>query len=328
MSKSFRGTGDIRTALITGAAGQDGQLLSARLLAQGYRVIGIVRPGTQLQLDLAGLRLVEADLLEPGLFGRLLTEWKPDDIYHLAAFHHSAQEGAERATLLSARRQMVETNFNSCCALAMEMVDCDLPAHLVFAASSQMFTAQENQDPIDEKTPRQPSTFYGHVKAWSTELLGLLRAEQGLHASTAILFNHESRLRRPSFVSRKISLAAAAAASGRPHALHLMNIGARVDWLAAEDVVAALQMMATAETPQDCVVASGQLHSVRDLLATAFGHVGLDWRKYTQFDCDLTEPALCGQTQRLNGMGWWPKSSFADWVCRMVDHDLQAQRQA
>jgi GDPmannose 4,6-dehydratase len=302
-------------------------LLSARLLDQGYQVVGIVRPAAQLQSELADLHLVEADLREKGLFERLLPEWQPDEIYHLAAFHHSAQEGTERSNVLSSHRQMVDVNFNSCCALAMALVECGLPAHLVFAASSQMYTAVGPQALIDEETPRQPSTFYGHVKAWSTELLGLLRAEHGLHASTAILFNHESSLRRPTFVSRKISLAAAAAASGRPQALHLMNIGSRVDWLAAEDVVAALQMMATAESPQDCVVASGQLHSVRDLLETAFGHVGLDWREYTQFDRDLTEPALCGQPQRLHAMGWRPEHPFADWVGRMVDHDLQAQRQ-
>jgi GDPmannose 4,6-dehydratase len=313
-----------RTALITGAAGQDGQLLSARLLSQGYAVVGIVRPGTALPPGPPALRFVESDLREPGLFDRLLPVLRPDEIYHLAAFHRSAQEAGAGSDVLRWHRQMVDTNFGACSALAMALLESALPARLVFAASSQMYTPGEAVSLIDEDSPRRPSTFYGHAKAWSTALLGQLRAEHGLHASTAILFNHESSLRRPSFVSRKITLAAAAAAAGRPHPLRLMNVGARVDWSAAEDVVAALQTMAGAATPQDCVVASGRLHSVRELLAAAFGHVGLDWREHTQFDRDSAEPALCGKPRRLQALGWQPDLGFETWVGRMVDHDRQA----
>jgi GDPmannose 4,6-dehydratase len=313
-----------RTALITGAAGQDGRLLSARLLAQGHAVVGIVRPGTALPPGPPALRFIEADLREPGLFDRLLRELRPDEIYHLAAFHHSAQEAGAGCDVLRSRRQMVDSNFGVCSALAMALLETALPARLVFAASSQMYTPSDAVTLIDEDSPRRPSTFYGHVKAWSTELLGQLRAEHGLRASTAILFNHESSLRRPSFVSRKITLAAAAAAAGRPQPLRLMNLGARVDWSAAEDVVAALQAMAGAATPQDCIVASGRLRSVRELLAAAFGHVGLDWREHTQFDRDSVEPALCGNPQRLQALGWQPGLDFATWVGQMVDHDRRA----
>ena len=127
--------------------------------------------------------------------------------------------------------------------------------------------------------PRRPATFYGHSKSWSMDLLAFLRRESGLHASSAILFNHESPLRRPQFVSRKVTRAAAAARLGqalpRPE---LHNVGARVDWCSARDVVRGLRLMADAEEPQDYVVGSGELHSVRDLLQVAFGHVGLDWR--------------------------------------------------
>jgi len=314
-----------RTALITGIAGQDGQLLCSHLLSQGYHVVGILRPGTAMPPSPPGLRLVESDLLEPGLFDQLIPKLQPDEIYHLAAYHHSAQQAIAIENGLQSRRLMVDTNFGTCYALALSLLESGLPARLVFAASSQMYTACDETTQVDESSPRNPATFYGHVKGWSTDLLGLLRREHGLHASSAILFNHESSLRRPSFVSRKISLAAAAAASGRPLPLKLMNIGARVDWSAAEDVVKALQIIAVADIPQDCVVASGHLHSVRDLLRVAFGHVGLDWRAYTQFERDTSEPSLCGNSLRLQSLGWQPCLDFNTWVGRMVDHDLQLQ---
>lgn len=314
-----------RTALITGIAGQDGRLLSSHLLSQGYQVVGIVRPGKAMPPSPSGLRLIESDLLVPGLFDQLIPNLQPDEIYHLAAYHHSSQEASALQNSLQARRLMVDTNFGTCYALALALLESGLPARLVFAASSQMYTACDDTTHVDESSPRNPATFYGHVKGWGTELLGLLRREHGLHASTAILFNHESSLRHPNFVSRKISLAAAAAAQGRPLPLKMMNIGARVDWSAAEDVVSALQIMAGADIPQDCVVASGQLHSVRDLLKAAFDHVGLDWRSYTQFERDTSEPSLCGNSLRLQGLGWTPRFDFNTWVGRMVDHDLQLQ---
>ncbi len=315
-----------RTALITGAAGQDGRLLTECLLVEGCRVVGIVRPGSAggLPAPNPALRLIEADLREPGLFERLLPELRPDEIYHLAAFHHSAQEGSEHE-IAASRRAMVDTNFGTCQALALTLLDSGLPARLVFASSSQMYTATDALTRIDEVSPRNPATFYGHVKSWSTELLALLRREHGLHAGTAILFNHESPLRRPQFVSRKISMAAAAAARGRPLPLQLMNIGARVDWSAAADVVEALRLMARADEPLDCVVASGEMHSVRELLATAFGHVGLDWQAFTHFERDAAEPALCGDPALLERrLGWRRRVSFDELVGQMVDHDLAA----
>ncbi len=315
-----------RTALVTGAAGQDGRLLTECLLAEGCRVVGIVRPGTAAGLPAraCALQLIEADLREPGLFERLLPELRPHEIYHLAAFHHSAQEGTDHE-IAASRRAMVDTNFGTCQALALALLDSGLPARLVFAASSQMYTATDALTRVDEASPRCPATFYGHVKSWSTELLALLRREHGLHASTAILFNHESPLRRPQFVSRKISMAAAAAARGRPLPLQLMNIGARVDWSAASDVVEALRLMARADAPGDCVVACGQVHSVRDLLTVAFGHVGLDWQAFTRYTRDTTEATLCGDPALLERrLGWRRRVSFEALVGQMVDHDLAA----
>jgi GDPmannose 4,6-dehydratase len=323
------GTSTGKTALITGARGQDGTLLAQHLAGLGYRVVGIERPGSGPQgAALDGVRMVKADVCDPSVFPALLSEVAPDEIYHLAAFHHSTEDAAHHGGLRS-RQAMVHTNFGAAAALAFAVLEAGLACHLVLAASSQMYTAAQHSHVIDELTARKPSTFYGHTKAWAADLFAQLRSEAGLRASTAILFNHESPLKRAQFVSRKISQAAAAAHLGRHVSLELLNIGARVDWSSARDVVQALHLMACSADSRDYVVASGQLHSVRDLLDIAFGHVGLDWRKFATFRVDREEPALCGNPSRLEtALGWKRTRSFTDIVVEMVEADIARARSA
>jgi GDPmannose 4,6-dehydratase len=313
-----------KTALITGATGQDGTLLSEWLRTQGYRVVGVVRNLAQCHPQRqGGIQLITADLCDQAAVRMLLERWQPDEIYHLAAYHHSSQESASAAQL-AARQRMLETNFLATQALAFAILAAGAKPSLVFAASSQMYTAGGGADPISELTPRQPSTFYGHIKSWSTGLLAQLRADFGLRASTAILFNHESPLRRSQFVSRKITRAAAAIRSGRTVELEISNSGARVDWCSATDVVRALHLMAAAPTAGDYVIASGTLHSVADLLATAFGHCGLDWREHTKVHAAREEPALCGDPRLIETtLGWRRLVSFEQLIHGMVDHDLR-----
>jgi GDPmannose 4,6-dehydratase len=186
-----------------------------------------------------------------------------------------------------------------------------------------MYTATHHCHVIDESSPKRPSSFYGHTKSWGSELLAFLRDDFDLCASTAILFNHESPLRRPQFLPRKIARAAAAARSGAPVALDLLNIGARVDWSSAHDAVRALHLMAVSAEPRDYVVASGELRSVRAVLEIAFGHVGLDWRNFTTFRFDQEGPALCGSPLLLEAkLGWKRTRSFADMIAEMVEADL------
>jgi GDPmannose 4,6-dehydratase len=219
---------------------------------------------------------------------------------------------------------MLATNFLSTKALAFALVEMQSACHLVFASSSQIFTAVQMAHEITEDSPRQPATFYGHTKSWSMDLLAFLRKESGLRASAAILFNHESPRRGEQFVSRKITRAAAQAAAGKGPKLDLQNVGARVDWSSARDVVQALSLIGSSSRPRDFVVASGTLHSVRDLLHVAFAHVGLDWRRFTTFHEDRATPALVGQARALShALGWKPAIRFEDMVGEMVDHDLR-----
>lgn len=323
-------TSAARTALITGATGQDGTLLAELLDGQGCRVIGVAKQGsgTGSGRQPVPMHLIEADICDPSAVLALLTEWRPDEIYHLAAVHHSTQDSPHHSEV-RARMAMLDTNFGSTKALAFAVLESGISCHVVFAGSSQMYSAATRCHEIDESSPRNPSTFYGHVKSWSADLLACLRSEHGLCASTAILFNHESPLRRAQFLSRKVSRAAAAASLGRPIPLELLNIGSRADWSSANDIVRAMRLMALSAQPRDYVVASGELRSVRGLLEVAFGHVGLDWREFTIYRLDREEPALFGQPRLLEtALGWKRTRSFADTINEMVDHDIAIGRRA
>ena len=268
------------------------------------------------------MAFVTADLADPAAVRPLLEKWQPDELYHLAAFHHSSQDNSV-STALAGKDAMLTTNFLSTKTLAFALVEMQSACHLVFASSSQMFTAVDMGHEISERSPRQPATFYGHAKSWSMDLLAFLRSESGLRASGAILFNHESPRRAEQFVSRKITRAAAQAATGGSPTLDLYNIGSRVDWSSARDVVQALSLMGRSEEPRDYVVASGTLHSVRDLLQIAFEHVGLGWERFTTFREDRATPALVGRARALEEMlGWKREMRFEDMVTEMVDHDL------
>ncbi len=314
----------LKTALITGALGQDGRLLAQLLIDMGYRVVGLIAPGKTPARDgpLTAMHFVSADLSDSTAVRTLLTKWQPDELYHLAAFHHASQENSI-SSMLAGKEAMLSSNFLSTKTLAFALLELRASCHLVFAASSQMYTAQSQSQEITENSPRRPSTFYGLTKSWSVDLLAFLREESGLQASSAILFNHESPLRGTQFVSRKITQAAAAAKAGHSTRLELSNIGSRVDWCSARDVVRALHLMASAKDARDYVVASGQLHSVRDLLEIAFQHVGLDWKDYTTLQSDREGPALLGNSRMLHeALGWQRTLTFEDMISEMVDHDL------
>ena len=316
-----------RTALITGALGQDGSLLAELLLARGVDVVGLVRSSSPRLATgaLAAVRWDTTDLTDAEAVRALLAEHRPSELYHLAAAHHSSQQGAAMVTPAD-RDAMCRTNFWATKTLALALLELGLDSHLVFASTSQLYSAGAQDLLIDESSPRQPATFYGHTKSWSMDLLALLRREHGLRASSAILFNHESPRRGTPFVTRRVAQAAASAARGEAAPrLRLQNVGARVDWSSARDVVNALALMGSAETAHDYVLASGTLHSVRELLDAAFTHVGRRWEDFVDVDADLRSPALCGSPKAIEAkLGWRRTVSFEAMVAEMVDASLAA----
>lgn len=317
-----------KTALITGALGQDGQLLGELLLRAGYQVVGLVAPGRipPRKGPPSAINFVAADLSDATMVRSILEKWQPEEIYHLAACHHSSQDKSI-SSVLATKETMLASNFLSTKTLAFAVIATQVPCHLVFAASSQMFTASERCHEITETTPRKPSTFYGHTKSWSVELIEFLRSESHLRASSAILFNHESPLRSTQFVSRKITRAAAETKLGKQTTLHLSNVGSRVDWCSARDVVSAMHLMASARDGCDYVIASGQLHTIVDLLDVAFSHVDLDWREFTTYEIAHETPALQGNSSLLREtLGWKQTITFEQMITEMVDHDLTSIR--
>ena len=318
-----------RTALITGILGQDGTLLAERLLARGDRVVGVARPGAiararddpDRSLVARRCEIHELDIGSPEL-ASLVAAVEPGETYHLAAVHHSS-EGAsgETPAVLGA---MTAVNFNMAETLARTLAERGLESRLLVAASSQIWTPARLEHVVDETVAPNPTTFYGKTKTWAMQCLDHFRERFGVHASCAILFNHESHLRAPAFVTRKVCLHAARVARGERSRLRLANIGARVDWTAAQDSVAAMQAIASHERPGDFVVASGRARSIRDLLDAAFAAIGVAWQPHVDCDIDRPLPCLVGDSAKAHRiLGWRPTIAFSEMVARMVERDLR-----
>jgi GDPmannose 4,6-dehydratase len=316
-------------ALVTGALGQDGFLLCQRLRELGAEVVGVVRPGgtrvdRRAVLTGSGCRLVDLDLADTAALGDLAAQVRSAHVFHLAAAHHASDGPAETPEVW---QSMIAVNVLATEALARTCVTAGIDCSLVYASSSQVWTAGRPEQRVDEATPIEPASFYGHTKAWATDLLRRYRARHGLRAMIAVLFNHESPWRDGSFVTRKITMAAAQAARGRREVLALANIGARVDWQAATDVVEGLLLMAESDAPDDYVLASGQSRSVRDFLDAAFGHVGIDWHELVTAKEDRVGPALVGDASKAAAhLGWRPRCAFDQLVASMVDADVARLR--
>jgi GDPmannose 4,6-dehydratase len=312
------------TALITGILGQDGSLLAELLLARGYRVVGIEQPGVEPRGVVAEkCELIALDLATQFDAEALIAKIQPDEVYHLAACHHSSESKDDPAL----QQRMTSVNTDAALALARAVVARGRGS-LVCACSSQMYTPALGAPPIDEQTPHAPATFYGVTKASSRDGVRSLR-EQGLHGSCAILFNHESPRRSPVFASRKITRAAAQIAAGHERTLALGDLYARVDFSAASDVVAALTVMAAASEPGDRVIASGVLHTLDDVCRVAFAAVGLDHREHvTSATPPGDRPALVGDPRRIERDGWRREKSFSAWIEEMVEADVQISRKS
>ena len=317
------------TALITGILGQDGSLLAELLLERGYRVVGIARPGAVASLDaelrplLARCEVVLLDRARPASetwATELVARVQPDEVYHLAACHRSSDPNLRDDP--AQQQRMVEVNLSAGLALAHGLLALG-HGSLVMAGSSQMYSPRVPTLRVDERTDLAPSTFYGVTKASCMRALRWLREKQGLRASSAILFNHESPRRALGFVSRKITLAAARIAAGLEQTLTLADLSSQSDFSSAADFADGLHLMATASEPDDRVLASGELHSIEDLCEVAFTAVGLAWRDHVvSANPPGQRPTIVGSPLRMESeLGWKRRRAFSTWVEEMVDAD-------
>jgi GDPmannose 4,6-dehydratase len=310
-------------ALITGITGQDGSYLAELLCAEGVEVHGIVRDaadGAAANLDgvRSQLTLHTGDLLERGTLRAVVAAVAPAEIYHLAAPAFVPDSWLAPADTMQAIATLTGE--------LIEAVRDEAPhAHVVVAGSREIFGA-DAPSPQREDTPCMPTAPYGVAKLAGHRLVGLARAHDDLHISSAILYNHESPRRRPQFVSRKITRAVAAIAEGVGERLSLGDLDAIRDWSAAVDVVRGMRAMAAAAEPDDYVLASGVGRTVRELLDAAFAAAGLEVDDHVEIDPALVRPpessAAVGDPSKARArLGWVTQTSFEDLIAEMVAAD-------
>ena len=313
-------------ALITGIGGQDGSYLAEHLVAVGVEVLGVERPGGGTTYpNLASVQdqvqMVEIDLCDAASVVAAVDHYRPDRIFHLAGVTF-VPTSWEHPT------PTVEMAATSTSAFLDAIVNIDRSIRYFQAASAEVF-GRPSESPQQETTPIAPITPYGAGKALSMFLVRMYRERFDLHASTGILFNHESPRRPTSFVTRKITYAAVEISQGRQTELRLGNLDAERDWTFAGDTVRGMALMLEGDKPGDYVLASGDTHSIREVLDIAFGRVGLDWSEYVVVDEQFNRPneavSICGDPSKAEReLGWHRDVSFQQLIEMMVDADLAA----
>ena len=317
------------TALITGVTGQDGSYLAEFLLGRGYEVHGIVRrialedPAHRMAriahiTDRIHLHPASLENL-PSLY-RIFLSVRPDECYHLAAQSFVSYSFDDEFSTMN-------TNVNGTHHMLAALKDACPECRFYFAATSEMFGRAE-EEPQSEKTRFHPRSAYGISKVAGFDLTRNYREAYGIHASSGILFNHESPRRGHEFVTRKISSGVAAIAAGKAKQLALGNLDARRDWGHAKDYVPAMWTMLQQPVPDDYVIATGVTHSVREFAELAFDTAGMDYRDYVVTDPRFYRPSevdqLRGDASKARAiLGWWPEIGFEDLVMEMVKADWQ-----
>jgi len=318
-----------KVALITGITGQDGSYLAELLLAKGYKVHGTIRRVAledvthrlwRIRNILDDLTLHSASLESYASLFKIVQKVKPDEIYHLAAQSYVVYSFEDEFSTLN-------TNINGTHYMLSAVKEFSKNLKFYFAGSSEMF-GKVKKTPQDENTPFHPRSSYGISKTAGHYLTRNYREAYKLHASTGILFNHESPRRGFEFVTRKISFAVARIKKGLQKKIKLGNIKSKRDWGHAQDYVKAMWSMLQQDNPGDYVVGTGIQHSVEDFAKKAFAHAGLNYKDYVVIDNNLIRPTevdtlLANYSKAKKILKWEPKISFDDLVIAMVESDLE-----
>src|SRR5438477_5531320 len=318
-----------KRALITGITGQDGSYLAELLLSKGYEVHGMVRRSSEEKFErIAHLKgkilLHQGDLLDQFSLAKLLSDVKPDEVYNLAA---------QSFVPTSWNQPVLTGEFTALGVTKMlEAMRYAAPKARFYQASYSEMFGKVLKVPQNESTPFYPRSPYGVAKAYGHFITVNYRESYDLHATSGILFNHESPRRGLEFVTRKITWHAAAIKQGRAGELHLGNLDAERDWGYAKDYVEAMWLMLQRDLPEDYVIATGQAHSVRDCCRIAFDEAGLgDYEPYVVIDPAFVRPAevdhLIGDPSKAAGdLGWTPRTTFEELIRLMTRSDLELLR--
>ncbi|MHB1502377.1 MAG: GDP-mannose 4,6-dehydratase [Acidimicrobiales bacterium] len=313
---------------MTGITGQDGSYLAELLLQEGYEVIGMVRRSSTLNFERIAhiqdeLTLVAGDLLDEVSLIGILREHRPVEVYNLAA-QSFVQTSWSQPVLTGETTALGVTRLLDAVRIA------DPEIRFYQASTSEMF-GKVHEVPQSETTPFYPRSPYGVAKVYGHWITINYRESYGLHASSGILFNHESPRRGFEFVTRKVTHGVARIANGLADKIYLGNLDAKRDWGYAEDYVRAMWLMLQQDQPDDYVIATGETHSVRELCELAFAHVGLDYKEHVAIDERFLRPAevdlLVGDPSKAaEVLGWRRKVDFGELVAMMVDADMELVR--
>ncbi|MEH2302135.1 MAG: GDP-mannose 4,6-dehydratase [Nostoc sp.] len=315
----------IKKALITGLTGQDGSYLAELLLEKRYQVYGLVRRSSTSNLErithLSGnIQIVSGDLLDQSSLMDVIAESQPDEIYNLASQSYVPLSWTQPA--LTAEYTALGVS-----RLLESIRRCKPDARFYQASSSEVF-GQPDESPQTERTAFRPRNPYGVAKAYAHWMSINYRQKYNLYTCCGITYTHESPRRGTEFVFRKITHTAAQIKLGLANELKLGNLDARRDWCYAKDAVYAMWLMLQQEKPYDYIIASGETHSVKELVECAFKSVGLNWQDYVSIDPAFYRPdepvQLIGSIDKIKTeLGWQPEHSFEQLVELMVDYDLK-----
>jgi GDPmannose 4,6-dehydratase len=318
--------------LITGITGQDGSYLAELLLDRGYEVHGLIRRSSQFNTQRIDhlysdphesetrLFLHYADLTDSSSLIGQVNAIQPDEVYNLGAQSH-----------VKVSFEMPEFTADTAAIGTLRLLEAvrsaTWPIRFYQAGSSEMY-GRVLESPQTERTPFNPRSPYAIAKLFAHFMTIDYREAYGLHASNGILFNHESPRRGGTFVTRKVTRGIAAILAGRAEHLYLGNLEAKRDWGYAKEYVEAMWLMLQQPEPDDYVIATGEMHTVRELCEVAFDLAGLDWEKYVRIDPVYFRPTevdeLCGDAAKAAVvLGWRPKVEFRDLVRLMLEHDLE-----
>jgi len=322
----------MKTALITGVTGQDGSYLAELLLEKGYKVIGLKRRASSVYTERIdhifnheNFEMRYFELNDVGCMWRLLNEYRPDEVYNLAAQSH-----------VRVSFEVPESTVDSIVMGTMRLLEAArhiVPNVRFYQASSSEMFGDNPQYPQGEDTVFKPASPYACAKVFAHHLIRNYRASYGMHASSGILFNHESPRRGETFVTRKITMAAAKIKLGLQDKLYLGNLDAKRDWGFAGDYVEAMWMMLQRDNPGDYVIATGETHTVREFLECVFEHAGLNVGDHIEIDERFFRPhevplLLGDPTKAKETFGWEPRIKFNELAKMMYESDLEKIRLA
>lgn len=330
MAPEMNSKSNQKTAIILGHNGQDGRLLTQLLKSQNYRILGIGVDSCEIWGSFAGiektLRISIKDITQvSNIVGRI----KPDEIYHLAAFHHSSQDKVEDN--LNSFTQFYRVNVHSLLCF-LDAIRFHSPKTKLFYAGSSHVFGNSKESPQTEETPFNPESEYGITKASGIHCCRLFRKRYGIFASCGILYNHESSLRTENFLSKKIVKAALNIYQKKQQELVLGSLHAQTDWGYAPDFVQAMQLILGLPAPDDFIVSTGLLYSVQDFASIAFTVLGLDWKNHIREDAKIinrqesTATPLYGDPSKLKkATGWSPSTHFKDMIFTLLQEEAASQ---